>query len=244
VSERSFAAGYDAAMFDPGARALYGETAFYNVGDWRDSPPDLGEAARRLVGMHLGADTPEEAKDVRVVLDVGCGLGAGAAMMADYYPGALVTGVNISTVQAGWGARHWPRARFAVMDAVRLAIGDACVDRIHSIEAAFHFDSRDAFLAQARRVLRPGGKLILTDVTYRHGLADWTPEANIWTGEDEYRRRCGLAGFSVERLEDITDRTLKPFFAHITAHGYAAEAVIQRRAQAAYYFVVLRKPGG
>ena len=128
------------------------------------------------------------------------------------------------------------------MDAVRLAVGDACVDPVHSIEAAFHFDTRDSFLAEARRVLRPGGKVILTDVTYRRALADWAPEANIWSGEGEYRRRCEAAGLEVERLEDITDRTLKPFFAHITAHGYGAEAVIQRRAQAAYYFVVLRKP--
>lgn len=242
VSEQSFAAGYDAAIFDPGARELYGETFFYNVGDWRDDPPDLGEAARRLVRLHLRADTPDEAEAVRGVLDVGCGLGAGAAMMADYYPNALVVGVNLSQVQAGWGAKHWPRPRFAVMNAARLAVGDGCVDRVHSIEAAFHFDTRDDFLAECRRVLRPGGKVILTDVTYRHGLADWVPEANVWTGEDEYRRRAEAAGLQVLRLEDITDRSLKPFFAHIRANGYGAEAVIQRRAQAAYYFVVLRRP--
>ena len=84
VSEHSFAAGYDAAIFDPGARALYGDTAFYNVGDWQDEPANLGEAARRLVEMHLHADTAEEAEAVLAVLDVGCGLGAGAEMMADY----------------------------------------------------------------------------------------------------------------------------------------------------------------
>lgn len=244
ANAESFAARYDAAIFDPGTRELYEGSAFYNIGDWRDSPSGLAEAARRLVEMHLQADTREQAEAVSVVLDVGCGLGAGAAMMADYYPNALVLGANLSAVQAGWGLRHWPRARFAAMNATRLAVGDGRVDRIHSVEAAFHFDSRDSFLAEAVRVLRPGGKVILTDVTYRHALADFVPPANVWMGEDEYRRRCERAGLEVERLEDITDRTLTPFFAHLKTHGYAAEAVIQRRAMAAYYFVVLRKPGG
>jgi MPBQ/MSBQ methyltransferase len=242
ATSQSFAARYDAAIFDPGARELYEGSAFYNIGDWRDSPSGLAEAARRLVEMHLAADTREEAKGVSVVLDVGCGLGAGAAMMADHYANALVLGANLSPVQARWGARHWPRARFAAMNAVRLAVAADRVDRIHSVEAAFHFDSRERFLAEARRVLRPGGKVILTDVTYRHELADFVPPANVWAGEDEYRRRCEGAGLEVERLEDITDRTLIPFFAHLKTHGYAAEAVIQRRAMAAYYFVVLRKP--
>ncbi len=236
------AARYDAAILDPTARDMYDGTAFYNVGDWRDGPDGLGEAARRLVELHLAADTDEEAREMSVVLDVGCGLGAGAAMMAERYANALVIGANFSPVQAWWGARTASRARFAAMDAACLAIGEATVDRVHSVEAAFHFDSRDDFLAQTRRVLRPGGKAILTDITYWRDFGDSIPEANVWTGEAEYRRRCEAAGLAVERLEDITERTLTPFYAHLKAHGHAAEAILQRRAQAAYYFVVLQKP--
>lgn len=241
MSQQGLAVRYDAAIFDPAARAIYDGTGFYNVGDWRDAPGGLGEAARRLVGMHLAVDPPAVAAEVARVLDVGCGLGAGAAMMADHYPGAVVVGVNLSQVQAQWAAKAAPRARFSVMDAARLAIADGTIDRVHSVEAAFHFDSRDAFLAELRRVLRPGGKAVLTDIAFRRDLGGGVPAANIWTGEDEYRRRCEAAGLAVARLEDITERTLTPFFAHLRACGRGAEAVLQRRAMAAYYFVVLEK---
>jgi len=242
ASPDGLAARYDAAILDPATRDLYDGTGLYNVGDWADGPRGLGEASRRLVRMHLDVDTAEEAQAVSVVLDIGCGLGAGAAMMAEHYPRATVVGINFSPLQAAWGAEAAPRARFAVMDATRLAVGDGVADRIHSIEAAFHFDSRDAFLAQACRALRPGGRLVMTDITFRRGYGDGIPEANIWQGEAEYVRRCEAAGLVLDRIEDITGRTLIPFYEHLRRHGQAAEAAIQRRVQAAYYFVVLHRP--
>jgi ubiquinone/menaquinone biosynthesis C-methylase UbiE len=127
------------------------------------------------------------------------------------------------------------------MDAARLAVADGSVDRLHCVEAAFHFDSRDAFLAEAARVLRPGGKAVLTDITFRRSYAGGVPAANVWEGEDEYRRRCEASGLQVERLEDITGRTLVPFFEHLEAKGLGAQASHQRRAMAAYYLVVLRR---
>lgn len=232
---------YDAAIFDPAARDIYGGQGFYNVGAWQGAADSLGEAARRLVAMHLTVDHGADAEAASLVLDVGCGLGEGARMMAAHYPNALVVGVNFSQAQLAWAAREAPEARFAAMDAVRLAFPDACADRVHCVEAAFHFDSRDAFLAEARRVLRAGGRAVLTDITFRRPYGRAIPAANIWCGQEEYLARCRAAGFEVERMKDITNRTLTPFFDHLAQKGRAAEAVLQRRAMAAYYFVVLRK---
>lgn len=234
---------YDQAILSPAARRLYGGSGFFNVGDWSGSPGGLGEAARRLVGLHLEVDPPAAARAVRRVLDVGCGLGAGAAMMTDHYPQATVVGVNLSPAQLARAVAAAPRARFAAMDAVRLAVADDAVDRLHCVEAAFHFDSRDAFLAETRRVLRPGGKAVLTDITFRRPYLDSVPAANIWQGADEYHRRCRAAGLEVESLEDITETTLVPFHRHLRDHGMALEAALQQRAQAAYYRVVLGKAG-
>ncbi len=219
----AFSERYDAAIFDPAARTLYDGTDFFNVGDWSpgpDGPPaSLGQAAKALVERHLRADADDEARRSNVVLDVGCGLGSGAALMGAHYPNALVLGINLSAVQAIHAARTAPGARFAAMDAARLAVGPDRVDRVHCVEAAFHFDSRDDFLNELRRVLRPGGKAILTDILFRRGLGEDVPARNIWIGENQYRARCAQAGLEIELLQDITEWTLLPFYAFLEAQG-------------------------
>jgi MPBQ/MSBQ methyltransferase len=241
-----FAERYAAAIFDPRARSLYDGSDFFNVGDWSDGPSGppagLGEAARRLVERHLSADAGAEAREASLVLDIGCGLGAGTAMMVRHYRNAVVLGLNISLAQAVHGARHAPDGRFVVMDGARLGIASDSVNRVHCIEAAFHFDSRDDFFAEVGRVLRPGGKAFVSDILFRKGFGSAIPARNIWTGEAEYRSCCARAGLVVEALCDITACTLRPFHAHIAKSGRRSDAVLQRRAQEAYYFVTLKKP--
>ncbi len=243
---QEFAERYAAAILDPRARSLYDGSDFFNVGDWSDGPSGppagLGEAARRLVERHLSADAASEASEVSLVLDIGCGLGAATAMMARHYPNAVVLGLNISLTQAVYAACRAPGGHFVVMDGARLGIASERADRIHCIEAAFHFDSRDDFFAEVDRVLRPGGRAFVSDILFRKGFGDAIPARNIWTGEAEYRACCARAGLVVEALCDITACTLRPFHRHIAKSGRRSEAVLQRRTQEAYYFVALKKP--
>lgn len=245
MSVADFARRYDLAIFDPDARALYGDSDFYNAGDWSEHPAgpprSLGEASRRLVQRHLAVDPPTSAEAVRVVLDAGCGLGSGTRMMARHYAAALVLGINVSTVQARHAATAArSAARFAVMDAARLAVAANSVDRIHAIEAALHFNTRLAFLGEAHRVLRPGGKLVLSDILYRKPLRD-VPEENRWTDKSDYTAKCASAGFAVESFQDLTYCTVEPFCDHLRLKGKKAHATVLRRAIAMYCFVIIRK---
>lgn len=242
----AFAKRYDLAILEPDVRALYDGSDFFNVGDWGQSPQNpprgLGEAARRLVERHLGIDPPETAAAMRVVLDIGCGLGPATRMMAQYYPAALVVGVNVSPVQLAHAAAAAPSpARFIAMDAVRLGVAAESVDRIHAVEAAFHFSTRLEFLREAVRVLRPGGKLVLSDILYRRRLLD-IPAENIWRDAADYKARCEAAGFIVDGFEDITRCTAIPFCDYLERKGKKTHAKVLRRAIAAYYFAVLRRP--
>jgi MPBQ/MSBQ methyltransferase len=249
IATSNFAKRYDQAIFGADTRAIYDSSDFFNVGDWglhsAGPPRGLGEAATRLVERHLAVDARDTAAAMGVVLDVACGLGASTRMMARHYGAALVVGINFSVAQLDHARSRantaLSPARFAAMDAARLAVAANSVDRIHCVEAAFHFNTRFDFLREAHRVLRPQGKLILTDILYRRRILD-VPKANLWVDGTDYRARCETAGFVVETFDDITQRTVGPFCDYVAAKGKPAHAKALRHAMGTYFFVVLRRP--
>ncbi len=67
--------------------------------------------------------------------------------------------VNITESQLSVGRDRLREAAVLgiVGDATRLPIADQSIDRVISVEAAFHFRSRRAFFDECFRVLKPGG---------------------------------------------------------------------------------------
>ncbi|HVX18979.1 MAG TPA: methyltransferase domain-containing protein [Acidimicrobiales bacterium] len=94
-----------------------------------------------------------------------------------------------------------PDADWAIDATGRIEAPDASVDVVLSTQVLEHVPSPGRYLAEARRVLRPGGALILTT----HGLMYFHRDP-----EDYWRWTCdGLTkiveeqGFEVERLEGL-----------------------------------------
>ena len=238
---------YDRMILDPGMRDLYGSTGFYNVGEWSRHPASLPEACHALVERHLDEPgTRPEAGTPWRLLDAGCGLGAGTQLAARHYPGAEVLGINISPTQIEYARHHYPGPEYRVMDASALDLPDASVDRIISVEAAFHFDSRASFLRGARTVLKPGGRMILSDIIFRPGpwACAWSvPDANAVQGLDAYAAICRDAGYVVESVEDITEWTWFGFCRYLQRmEGMESFAADLRHAVRAYLLVSLRRP--
>jgi len=188
---------------------LYGASGYFNVGYWRGGTANLTAACDQLID-EMTAAIPRNAS---VIVDVGCGLGAGTRRMADQFPRALVIGANLSPWQLAAAQRRGVKASVA-MDAARLALTSGSVDAVLAVESAHHFDTRAAFLAEARRVLRPGGVLALADMLFKDVdvIGSWmVPQQNRITTTTEYSKLLGEIGFVDFTVRDITDVSWRPF---------------------------------
>lgn len=96
------------------------------------------------------------------VVDIASGEGYGAALLSQ--TARSVVGVEIDAGSVGHATRAYarPGLSFVEGDARRVPLADASADVVVSFETIEHFFEHDAFLAETRRILRPGGRLIIS----------------------------------------------------------------------------------
>lgn len=96
------------------------------------------------------------------VLETACGSGYGTAMLAGGARTVLAT--DYSPLAIAYARTHFPAPNlsFAVMDCQRMALRDASFDAIVSFEVFEHLENAAAYLTECRRVLRAGGRLLLS----------------------------------------------------------------------------------
>jgi len=110
-----------------------------------------------------------------VIIDVGFGSGEQDFLLARTYQFAHLLGFNIASRQVR-SANHRARQEglthklaFRLGEAERLhGVADDAADVVLAIECAFYFD-RPRFYHRAATVLKPGGRLVVADIT----LSDW-----------------------------------------------------------------------
>ena len=98
----------------------------------------------------------------RDVLDVASGEGYGTALLAQTALSVIGVEVSAEAVAHAAEAYRQPNLRFLEGDARRLPLDDASVDAVVSFETIEHLYEHDQFLAEVRRVLRPGGRFIIS----------------------------------------------------------------------------------
>lgn len=115
----------------------------------------------------LAALIPDFVAGARAVLDLGCGDGRHLGQLGE--SGAAVTGADRSKVALDRAATQAPSAQFVqVPETERLELPDNAFDRVWCVGTIEHVVDTQTFLSEIRRVLVPGGRLLIA--TPDHGF--------------------------------------------------------------------------
>jgi ubiquinone/menaquinone biosynthesis C-methylase UbiE len=188
-----------------------------------DDDSDFVVAGQRLTDIVIGR---LGVKPGERVLDVGCGPGKPGVHLAKT-TGAQLVGISISARDvelanaraAAEGVAD--RARFSHADATAMPFEAESFDAVLLLESIVHMPDRAQVLGEVSRVLKPGGRAVLTDFVRRGehievdketqeavAAALWAWRAAPMVRAEEYPGFAEQAGLVIDEIEDITAQTM------------------------------------
>lgn len=207
VAREAVASHYD--ELDHFYRDVWGEHVHHGL--WLRGNETREEAVLQLVDVV--AREAQVGPGVRVC-DIGCGYGATVRVLASR--GAKLTGITISPAQFAFADRQKSEnAEFILGDWLSNDLPAASFDAATAIESSEHMPDINGFFAQAHRVLRSGGRLVICawlSAEAPSGRARrWLLEPICREGRmpnmgsaSDYRSLAERAAFRCERFEDVT----------------------------------------
>jgi len=195
-----------------------------HVGYWTndDDQAPLIEAINRLTDI---VGTKLDPRSGQHVLDVGCGVGVPAIRLGQRVE-ATITGVTISEWQAQEATRRIRAAglrgqvEVEVGDAAALAYPDASFDSVLLFQSLQHASDRGQWLREAVRVVRPGGRVVLTE--FVEGIPLTAGEVEILLAgamqpplrTDDLLKVIRASGIVVDELMECGDRIRRSYPAY------------------------------
>jgi arsenite methyltransferase len=157
-----------------------------------DYPEELSRVPETAVESFAGVANPFSLGRLspgELVLDVGCGAGTDTLVAAQMVaPEGRVTGIDMTpemiakarSAAAEMGATN---VQFVDGDVERLPFGDESFDVVISNGVIDLIPDKDAVFSELQRVLRPGGRIQIADVTIQNPVSEeGRRDIDLWTG--------------------------------------------------------------
>lgn len=197
---------------------------YMNFGLWDKHITTLTEANQHLCDFMIEKGLLDKSK---AILDVGCGYGEQDLHLYSKIRKKMYC-IDISPEQISCFQKNiikhalQRKLKAFVGNATELPFAANSFDTVLSIESAFHYNRRTDFFKEARRVLKPSGKLVIADIVLHKPTitlpitlcqkAFSVPTENLVT-KQIWREQLEKMGFTVT-LYDITEKTFVPYFIH------------------------------
>ena len=127
----------------------------------RNSYAGVEQALQDFVGSQPGLN----------ILEVGCGTGHWLQVL--HAPHNHVTGLDFSAGMLAEAQRRVPEVPLVQGNAARLPWPAKSFDRVFCINALHHFLDKPTFLAETRRLLRPGARFLSVGLDPHWGVDQW-----------------------------------------------------------------------
>lgn len=204
---------------------------FMNYGLWDSQGYNLKEANVRLVDYLFDkgfAGLPDK-KNLNI-LDVGCGYGEQHSVWNKKIDNSCkLTAIDISEKQIEYARQKNPSVTYEVCDVANISTRytPQTYDTVFCVESAFHYKERQAFFRDVKRLLKKGGRFIISDITlkdsYRPSIVDnifidifsgflHLPSINMIKA-NEWESQLS-SQFKVIEFVDITEQTFPPYYMH------------------------------
>lgn len=163
-------------------------------------PAGFLAAASMVLGGNGNARLAEHLTELAAgdaVADIGCGPGTAARRAASR--GAVVFGIDPAPVMLRLARllsrRTAPAVRYLQGSAEALPLPDSSVSIAWSIASVHHWADLDAGLREARRVLKPGGRLVAIERLTRPGATGLASHGWTVGQASAFADRCRAHGF-------------------------------------------------
>jgi len=161
----------------------------------------------QVLNRYLGPD----GSHARRILDVGCGTGTMLTYLASY---GKVEGVDIDEEAIGY-CRERGLEDVRLGEAANLPFGDGSFDLVTALDVVEHLEDDVAAFREMKRVLRPGGHILVTVPAHRFLWGD-QDEVNMHKRRyvaRELRDRLAESGFDVVRVSYMNALLFAPIAA-------------------------------
>ena len=159
----------------------------------------------------------------KVVLEVGSGRGGGAKYIAGSLKPSSYTGMDLaqSAVDLANKIHVLPNLKFIQGSAEAIPLMDNSIDVVVNVESCHAYGSVDKFLSEVRRVLKPGGHLL---------LVDFRNEENV-ENMDTLKRQLRDSGLTMLEEEDISNNVIQSIEAEDESKKKRIERLIPKKWQ-------------